>query len=51
MKMKRLVYLLLAAAFLLAACIGPHVHVKNVKAPPGQVKKCTGYNPASGKVN
>lgn len=38
--------LIIALAFTLSACV-----VVGVKSPPpGQVKKATGYNPASGKV-
>jgi len=38
--------LVTALAFTLSAC----VMIKAKPAPPGQVKKATGYNPASGKV-
>lgn len=38
--------LIIALAFTLSACIV----VGGKPAPPGQVKKATGYNPASGKV-
>jgi len=38
--------LIIALALTLPAC----VMVKAKPAPPGQVKKATGFNPASGKV-
>jgi hypothetical protein len=43
----KLVSLLIISALLLPSCvvIQPKTH-----APPGQVQKATGYNPASGKV-
>ena len=37
--------LIVALALILPAC----VMVKGKPAPPGQVQKATGYNPASGK--
>lgn len=37
--------LIIILAFTLSAC----VMVKAKPAPPGQVQKATGYNPASGK--
>ncbi|ACM21605.1 hypothetical protein Geob_3262 [Geotalea daltonii FRC-32] len=44
--MKNLIYILSVGIFLISGCVwvGP-----GKSAPPGQVKKATGYNPASGK--
>jgi len=40
--------LLAASLFLFTGCVV--VTPPKVEAPPGQVQKATGYNPASGKV-
>lgn len=43
------IFALLAAAAFLAGCVVVKAPQAK-KAPPGQVQKATGYNPASGKV-
>ena len=45
---KSFLILLAVSLFLLTGCV--HVAGPKFKAPPGQVQKATGYNPASGKV-
>ena len=47
-KVKKVILLLIILAFGLSSCIVPPGQVKKQKAP-GQIKKETGYNPASGK--
>ena len=43
-------FVIVLAVFLLSACAKVVVKPAGVGAPPGQVQKATGYNPASGKV-
>jgi starvation-inducible outer membrane lipoprotein len=46
--MKKVAWMLIAMLFFLSGCIVPPGQIKKYKAP-GQVKKVTGKNPASGK--
>lgn len=47
--MAKMVFSMVIAAMLLGGCVVSHSG-KVKKAPPGQVQKATGYNPASGKI-